>query len=41
MDVGKTTLELLPQRIVASLGYSVSVSKGQTDRYNSFTESRF
>ena len=36
MEVGRTTLELLPKRVVASFDYLLTVSKGQTDRYNSF-----
>jgi hypothetical protein len=37
MEVGKTTLELLPKRIVISFDYILTVSKDQTDRYNDFS----
>jgi hypothetical protein len=37
MKTGKTTLELLPKRIVARFDYVLTVSKGQTDRYEDFS----
>lgn len=37
IEPGKTTLELLPKRVVASFDYILSVSKDQTDRYDSFS----
>jgi hypothetical protein len=37
METGKTTIELLPKRVVASFDYILSVSKTQTDRYDSFS----
>lgn len=37
IETGKTTIELLPKRIVTSFDYVVTVSKSQTDRYNDFS----
>jgi len=37
MEVGTTTIELLPKRIVVSFDYALTVSKGQTDRYDDFS----
>jgi len=37
MELGKTTLELLPKRIVANFDYSLTVSKAQTNRYDDFS----
>jgi len=34
---GITTVELLPKRVVASFDYVLTVSKAQTDRYDSFS----
>jgi len=36
MEVGRTTLELLPKRVVASFDYILTVSKEQANRYDSF-----
>lgn len=37
MESGITNVELLPKRVVASFDYILSVSKGQTDRYDDFS----
>ena len=37
MEIGKTTLEFLPKRVVASFDYILTVSKRQTDRYDDFS----
>ena len=37
MGVGRTSIELLPKRVVASFDYTLTVSKDQTDRYDSFS----
>ena len=37
MELGITTIELLPKRIVASFDYALTVSRAQTDRYDSFS----
>ena len=37
MEIGETTVELLPKRIVTSLDYILTVSKSQTDRYDKFS----
>jgi len=36
LEPGITTVELLPKRVVASFDYVLTVSKAQTDRYDSF-----
>ena len=37
LEPGKTTVELLPKRIVTSFDYVLTVSKTQTDRYDFFS----
>ena len=37
MKIGKTTIELLPKRVVANFDYTLTVSKDQIDRYNDFS----
>jgi len=37
LESGRTTVELLPKRIVTSFDYVLTVSKAQTDRYDSFS----
>lgn len=37
LETGKTTVELLPKRIAVSFDYVLTVSKGQTDRYDDFS----
>ncbi len=37
MGSGITNIELLPKRVVASFDYVLTVSKTQTDRYDSFS----
>jgi len=36
MEPGVTTVELLPKRVVTNFNYIVTVSKGETKRYDSF-----
>jgi len=36
-QLGRTTVELLPKRVVTSFNYVLTVSKAQTDRYDSFS----
>lgn len=37
LELGITNVELLPKRVVASFDYVLTVSKAQTDRYDSFS----